>query len=754
MNSIPKTALIGGICSAAALLAACGGGGGSSAQPAPTPAPPTLPPPPPPPASAFDDAEYKASNSAVSAKALAAYDKGATGAGVKVAVIDTGINPTLPEFAGRIDPASQDVAANRGISDDQGHGSMVSGVIAANRDGSYMQGVAFNATILSLNVYDPAGCKPGNDCFLDDKIDEAIDLARTNGARIINMSFGDEEGMTADVWPAIQRAVDAGILIVMSAGNGGTANPNGFAIQNIQNHGGSGLFIIAGAMDANRNISSFSDRAGATGAAQHYLTALGRGNATVNHLGQHVAVNGTSFSAPTIAGAAALLASAFPNLTGAQIVQLLLSSADDAGATGTDSTFGRGILNIERAFQPQGTTSMAGSKTPISATSNGYLSAPMGDSGDRASAGAVILDGYSRAYVLDVAKTLRKAALEQPLQQAIGGIGYRSGGMAAGPVAMSITVRDGGFGTPFIHSEQLHLHADAGARARAVAGVAVTRLSPRSAMAFGFSQNGRALQEQLAGRSGQAFLIARDPLLRTGFHASGTISAGLRHSLGPIAVTVVGESGRVFEPITQARESRARYTRVGGAIDGKAGPLRLGLGASRLMESETLLGARLSHLLASPGSATAFLDAEADLAMGRGWNASALVRRGWTAIRSGTVGAGGKLGTDAWSFGLSKSSLFGSGDALAFRIAQPLRVRSGGISVSLPTRYDYASGRADHERQSLSLAPSGREVAYEASYGRPLFGGFLDLHGFARTDPGHIERSRQDLGAAVRFTLK
>jgi hypothetical protein len=273
-------------------------------------------------------------------------------------------------------------------------------------------------------------------------------------------------------------------------------------------------------------------------------------------------------------------------------------------------------------------------------------------------------------------------------------------------------------------------------------------------MALGFSQSGRALQEQLAGRSGQAFLIARDPLLRTGFHASGTTSAGVRHSLGPIALTVTGEMGRVFEPITQARESRSRYTRVGAAIDGRTGPLRLGVGATRLVESETLLGARISQLLASPGSATAFLDAEAELSMGRGWSASALFRRGWTSIGSGTVASGGKLGTDAWSLGLSKSSLFGSGDALGFRIAQPLRVRSGGISVSLPTRYDLATGHADHERQSLSLAPSGREVAYEASYGRPVFGGFLDLHGFARSDPGHIERARRDLGAAVRFTLK
>src|SRR5688572_8508258 len=112
-------------CAIALTLAGCGGGGGgSNFRPAPIPPPPA--PPPPPPQNPMDDAEYRASNSATTANALPAYTTGATGRNVKVAVVDTGINPNLPEFTGRIDPASRDVAANRGLSDDNGHGSMVS----------------------------------------------------------------------------------------------------------------------------------------------------------------------------------------------------------------------------------------------------------------------------------------------------------------------------------------------------------------------------------------------------------------------------------------------------------------------------------------------------------------------------------------------------------------------------------------------------------------------------------------------------
>ena len=530
----------------ALMVAACGGGGGGG-SPGTIPSPPTPPPPPPPPSpptSQFDTAEYKASNSATTSNALAAYDAGATGQGVKVAVIDTGINPNIPEFAGRIDPASQDVAATRGIVDHQGHGSMVSGVIAANRDGSYMHGVAWNASIVSLNVYDPAGCKPGNDCFLDASIDEAIDLARTSGARIINMSFGDEEGMTADVWPAIQRAVDAGIIIVMAAGNGGTANPNGFAQQNIQNNGGSGLFIIAGAMDANRNIAGFSDRAGTTVSANHYLTALGVGNATVNQFGTHVNVNGTSFATPTIAGAAALLAGTFPNLSGAQIVDLLLKTADDAGAGGTDAVFGRGILNIAKAFQPQGQTKLAGTKQAISVTDNGFSSGPIGDAATRGGPGAIILDGYSRAYALDVAKTLARQPQDQPMRQGLENRGIETASLNAGPVSVSLTVRRNEAGSYRASLERTRLHPEDGEKARTVAGLVMTKLASKTAFALGISQSGRTLQQRLAQQYGRAFLVARDPLSQSGLQADAGTSIGFRHQIGRVGLTATRETGK------------------------------------------------------------------------------------------------------------------------------------------------------------------------------------------------------------------
>jgi hypothetical protein len=109
--------------------------------------------------------------------------------------------------------------------------------------------------------------------------------------------------------------------------------------------------------------------------------------------------------------------------------------------------------------------------------------------------------------------------------------------------------------------------------------------------------------------------------------------------------------------------------------------------------------------------------------------------------------------TQAFSADLSKGGMFVDDDRLAFRIAQPLRVVRGGFDLNLPIAYDYATGGATYGRRFMSLAPKGRELDYELAYGRGLFGGYLDLNAFVRTDPGNIEAARRDAGAALRFTI-
>jgi hypothetical protein len=720
MQKTGKSAFFISACALALSLSGCGGGSPPS----------STPPPPPPPPPNLNDAEYQASIGAVAANALSAYQKDATGRGVKIAIIDSGINAALPEFAGRIDPAST------GITDDNGHGTSVALIAAAARNGQLTQGVAYEATILS---YDTLTCGLV-DCFhrLVD-IAQAVDAAVQNGARVINLSLVGETTRT-ELVQALQRATTVGVIIVIAAGNTGAPDPDGLALLNAQ-QAGNGLFIIAGTHDANKQIAGFSAKAGA--GAQYYIASWG---------------GSTSASTPVISGAAALLAGAFPNLTGAQIVELLLSTAYDAGDPGTDAIYGRGILDIARAFQPQGFTALAGGLAPVSLTDNGASSAPMGDATFGAGGGAIILDGYSRAYALDLARTLSHAPQEQPLRQALDGGVYRTAGVATGPVSVSITMRRNMMGETGVGMTPMSLGYEDSRKAKVIAGMAISRLTPKTALAFGLSESGRALQQQLAGYQNNAFLVARDPMARVGFQPDAGASIGIRHDLGPVALTVTSERGEIYNPGLRQKLGQPNYTISSFMLDRKIGPAKLSLGAARLSEESTILGGRFSSAFSSKGSDTIFMDGAASLDIGKGWGAFASYRRGWTsAPGSGALIDKGRLATNAFAFDLSKTGAFSHNDKIAFRVMQPLRVASGGFNLNMPVSYDYATKSTGYEQRFFNLAPTGREIDYEIAYGvgllGGLLGGYLGVNAFLRTDPGHVEAMKNDIGAAIRFTL-
>ncbi|HEU0097632.1 MAG TPA: S8 family peptidase [Allosphingosinicella sp.] len=737
-------------------LGACGGGGGGGGGVEPIPAPPPPPPPPPPappppPSSGFDTAEYKNSAAAARANAISAYDKGATGKAVTAAIIDDSFASTIPAFTGRVHPASGDVVAGRGLDGEHHHGTPVASILGASKDDSGMHGVAFDATLLMLRTDTPGTCTATSPTCQFNQADlaKAYDIAVANGARVINMSMA--------LYPqpvlieAIERATAAGVVVILPAANDGQPEPFASALIATKPEG-HGTIIIAGALNnAGTDLASFSNRAGS--GANFYLSAVGQGLVTYNREGVAVCCGlGTSLSAPAIAGAVALLAQAFPNLTGQQIVNLLLTTATDMGAPGTDNIYGRGALNLANAFAPQGAMSLAGSTATLSLTSNGVLSPAMGDAKGKLD-GAVFLDGYARAYRMDLGRTLSPSAGEAPLRSALDGR-YSTTSAALGPIAVSVTTRRDALGPSEARLQPMALSAEQARTARAMAATAIGRLSPRTAMALGFSEGGRTLQQRLSGQQGSAFLVAGDAAGDNGFHALAGSSIGVRHDFGPLAVTMTSEGGEVYEPYAAQHSAPSAYRITALVADRRLGRLRLSLGGSLLDEESTILGGRFSSAFAGAGSTSRFADGAASLDLGGGWGARAAYRHGWTSIRGGgALIQGGRLSTDAFALDLARAGALAPGDRIGLRIVQPLRVRSGGLNVDLPVGYDYASGEVDYQLRFLNLAPTGRELDYELSYGLPLLGGYMAANAFARTEPGHIEAMRSDFGGALRFTL-
>lgn len=777
------------------LVASCGGGGGSiGSTPAPVPAPtptptPTTPPTPTPtptPTASFLTSEYNRSSGPSQHGAITPWSAGYTGQGVTIGIVDTGIDSDSPEFAGRLSAASADVAGTRGLDNaESDHGTNVALVAAAARDGIGVVGMAFNATIAMFRADTAGTCAindpndPKDGCKLaDSAIAQGVDRAVAAGAKVINLSLGGSSPSTT-LRSAVARAASAGVVVIVAAGNDGDStdagvdpnNPDPFATGLRQS--GAGNVIIAGSVDKDNVFSVFSNRAGAE--ANWFLSARGEKVCCVYENGvlkittdasgqrfQYV-FSGTSFAAPQVAGAAALLFQAFPNLTATQVVDLLLRTARDAGAAGTDSTYGRGLLDLAAAFAPQGTTSLAGTAIPVPVSdTTGVTSGPMGDAGPRAgSIDTIVLDSYQRAYGLNLAVGLRGAQLQPKLGPALE-TNSRNLSLGGGKVALAFSVDATGRISKLPWTGQLRLTREQAEQARVLAARAVMQLAPGRQIGFAFEQGADGLVAQLQGRDQPAFLIARSPLDDLGFGTTGQASFAVREGLGAWGLTVSAERGsaQAASRINLAEFAGNRLpgvpaSRIGLSLDRRFGDLDAALGASWLIERDSVLGARFHKAFGASGADSLFLDASAGWQVSPGWRLGAAWRSGFTRPHAGgLVMAGSRLTSSAWAVDAERTGVFGVNDSLALRIAQPLRVASGGLSLNLPVDYSYTTLSPIYGQRLLSLAPKGREQDVELVWRGGLWNGTALASVYYRKDPGHYTNLPDDRGMAISWNRR
>jgi len=738
----------------AMLLSACGGsdgGGGVASTPtqtaaaAPTPAP--TPAPAPAPTVNYDTAEYRRSNAAVQAQAITAYNNAATGAGIVVGVIDSGVNAASPEFAGRISSASADFAGSRGISDEGGHGTAVSSVLLGARNDAGTQGVAFDATLLVLRTDTPGSCSTnstgtiGGGCSHNDNtIAVALDVAVNARARVVNVSLGGAPPNNL-LRAAIDRATAAGLILVISGGNEGVTNPtmaaNPDMLSQVANDPISrGLVIIAGATDATGAIADFSNKAGNN--ATHYLAALGSRVRGIDNNGASMLFSGTSFSAPVISGAVALLAQAFPSLTSAQIVALLYRTANDGGAPGVDAIYGNGELNIARAFSPVGSLALSGSQVPVSLSTNATLGSAMGDAG-QGGLSATIRDEFDRNFAVDLTPTIGRVPTANLLAPALAQdmrTMTAAGGRTA--YALSITPRDNN------DPRRLLLSSVDANRARVLAGAMSVRIDKTLRLGLAAGRSADGLTAPGDGFSAPAFLIGD-----RGLDRAPQAAFALRKTLGGIGLTFNAESGamRLWRQGAAGISSDAwhsyGYTSAGVAADAASGPMTIRLGITRLRERSTIIGSRFDAALGGGGAVSVFADAALNLRPGNDWRLAATWRQGWTRPDTGAVRGASLLTSRALSAEVARQNVWSTGDSLAVRYLEPLRVTSGALSLL------YAGAP-----QSLALAPSGHERDWEAAYARPVGRGWLSANGFVRIQPGNWRTAPTDIGGAVRYSVE
>lgn len=277
----------------------------------------------------------------VQASTAWSYTTGSSG--VIIAVLDTGVDSTHPDLSGKIVPGWNMYDNNSNTSDVTGHGTGVAGIAAASsNNGIGIASVAWGCRIMPVRVTTSSGMAT------DSMIANGLTWASDRGARVANLSFSSSNDSTT-LTNAAAYFHNRGGVVIFAAGNTGTFSS---AADNP-------YILRISATDANDVLASWS----CTG-NNIDLAAPGVSIQTTSRGGGYSSTSGTSCSAPIVAGIIALLFSINPNLTPAQIQDILKQSADDLGTSGWDTRYGWGRVNAARAVQMAAGTSLPADTTP------------------------------------------------------------------------------------------------------------------------------------------------------------------------------------------------------------------------------------------------------------------------------------------------------------------------------------------------------------------------------------------------------
>jgi hypothetical protein len=246
------------------------------------------------------------------------------GRGVTIAVLDSGVAPDGTFGTGRLQYLDIGLGTAPGSGPDDGHGTAVAALAAGYAPDA--PGVAPAADILSIRVTD---ANTQSDVFT---VAQAILTAVDAGAQIINISLGAYE-TSGLLTQTIDYASQRGVVIVASAGNDQAAQLTWPAADP--------RVVSVGAVDALEQQVDFSNSG-----PQLKLTAPGYGVQTAWLDGQRVFFDGTSASAPIVAGAIAALMTTSPGMSATQAAQVLQQYASDGGAPGPDPDYGNGVVNL------------------------------------------------------------------------------------------------------------------------------------------------------------------------------------------------------------------------------------------------------------------------------------------------------------------------------------------------------------------------------------------------------------------------
>ncbi|WP_079509070.1 S8 family peptidase [Mesobacillus jeotgali] len=251
---------------------------------------------------------------------------------IKIAVVDTGVDLNHPELRNRLVAGYNVIDEEAEPDDDNGHGTHVAGIIASETNNN--EGVAGMTWFSKIMPVKAMGAKGYGTTF---DIAKGIVWAVDHGADVINMSLGNYQPSKV-LEEAVQYAFEKDVVLVSAAGNDSSNQPTyPSAYPEV---------LSVAAVDYNGNRASFSNYG-------DYIDIAAPGvyipSTYFNE--QYAALSGTSMAAPHVAGLAALIKSANPDLKSSQIIDIIKKSAIDLGEQGKDTDYGSGLIDVNSALQ-------------------------------------------------------------------------------------------------------------------------------------------------------------------------------------------------------------------------------------------------------------------------------------------------------------------------------------------------------------------------------------------------------------------
>ena len=677
----------------------------------------------------FETEEYNRDYTLSMINASSRYADGGTGQGEILAVADTGTDITHSEFDQKITYTWDYSTNSSNMSDANGHGTWVASKIGARKDDVGMQGVAYDADLAIFKIFpDDSSTAVDISYALADAYDKSIDL----GAIAINHSWvmtdpngGDAELLITDftrdslaqylgteIMNAFAAADTAGMISVFAAGNTSQDEISALAGLPVLYPEFADSIIGVVAVDENGEIASFSNRCGSAKdfcIAAPGVSVLGAASSdAVSSTGvqygedEYTYSSGTSMAAPVVTGAIGVLASNFPELTSAEILQVIKDTATDLGQEGVDEVYGNGLLNLKNAVAPQGTiTVMSGTdisqgSIPLSKSwiaGDNVITSSLASSLTNTS--MMVTDKYDRGYSVKISSLVSKS------KNSISDISTDIARFTAAPANIDLSNESTGFDI-------------------LPSGVS-TKLSNNWSNAGAFSSP----YARLVDSPVVSYTAKTDAFEMTVYGA-------------------VDKEGSNYASLE-----------IGTSTDK---PLDMSVELGQLYENDQMLGTHITGAFGQNLSTkTHFAKVNTNLEFSSDLGMVATASLGVTDFQSnGIFQSGSNITTSSYGVGLYKNNLFQPNDTISFGLSRPMSINQGQISLDLPiamsaAENDVRTSSVSRSKQKISMNQSDTTADIQLGYSSLIGKGRLSIGGAYRYNASTQDEMTMAAGLTFSF---